>query len=155
MTAIAIIAACYFGTLLLLSILVRPMRRRMLENAQGLLNSDLTPAQQELVKMTVESAYSMREAPIAFFHIMAWVIRPMDQVVRSFEKMEPDADFWDDPRATRMFASHLASVAAVNPAFGILAYAARALFRVKIYLFLRGATKAEIRHRIDGRLASI
>jgi hypothetical protein len=136
-TVLALVAG-YFLLLMALSLMVRRQRERMAVLANSLLKMELLPHQERVVQRVINTSYSMRSAPAHLLSFTIALLTPaerLDHDARQWAKENPE--MVTDRRWGELFDCHMASVAAINPVFGVLMYLARFLFKMKAYVFVR------------------
>lgn len=154
MTYALILLIGYFVALAALVVIAKPYRARLAELLHDLShdypNDSLV---QGMVRSYASSAYSMRTSIIQFFTFLIGLTQSPKSLDEGCEEMEVQhSEPLNDKRLYEMMECHMASAAAINPIFGGLAYAAKALFRLKAWLHFRnlvrgngnGAKKANI-----------
>lgn len=135
----ALIAA-YFALLIVLSVIARPYRVRLAELANELLaDYPDEPIIVELCRVYTLSAYSIRAAPIRLLTYLIILIKPARDIDRECEEMKRDNKaFFEDARITEMMDCYNASISAVSPVFGALAFLASLAFKLKAYIHFHG-----------------
>lgn len=137
----------YFALLAGLSFAARPARLRMKRLATELLaehryDADVT----EYLQHQLATAYSWRAAPIDTFVMIAALIVPARVFWEKARKVEAEHPvMFSDPRFYRFDNDYTLSIAAVNPLFGVLMYAANVLIVLKLMAF---AKRADVRRQI-------
>lgn len=135
-TVIALVLA-YFGLVVVLSLLVKPQRERLRTLAHDVRSGELTPRQERVVHHLLGGAYSLRSAPMQLAAAAILILTPSFTLDRDARKWASENEsIVRDKRWGEMFDAYLASVAAVNPLFGVLMYAAIWLFRAKAKRFV-------------------
>lgn len=132
MNTILVLLGAYFAVLGGLSLLARPYRLRLGAIGASFAEGELDEHALGFVRATLTSAYSWRAAIMLFLVYLMGIFETgerLDQSYRAFEKDHPMLA--RDPRVHQMMDAYFASVAAVNPTFGLLAYLAMRVFRLK------------------------
>lgn len=142
--AIALISG-YFALLAVLSVVARPYRARMAVLARDLLAAyPDDPFIQHLCEAYIKSAYSLRAAPVRLLSYILGLIKPARELDRECYQMKEESPaFFADPRISELIDCYNASISAVSPVFGALAYVARLLFLLKAYLHFHGREHLE------------
>ncbi len=145
MTNLLIFIALYFAALALLSVIARPYRVRLIAVSESLLSDHVNESERQFVSHVTRTAYSVRTSPMLFLIFLQGLLRTsesLDANPDDFEKSHPALTA--DNRAHELLEMHMASAAAVNPIFGILAYAAKWAFRAKAAAYLRKSKNSAI-----------
>lgn len=137
MTTVFLFVAAYFALLALLGLLARPYRLRMRAIADELLQLQPTEAERKFIFRLVDTAYSVRTAPVIFLVFVVGILQ------RS-EVLDRDSDKWaienprlsSDRRSHELLEMHMVSAAVVNPIFGALAYVTKWVFRAKARAYI-------------------
>jgi hypothetical protein len=138
-TILALIAG-YFGLLAVLSLIAGPYRIRMRALAHDLVRDhpdDMLA--HDFCSSLLATAFSVRAAPIRLFIFMAALLVPGDVLTRDCEEIEHEHEaFFTDVRVHELVDAFHVSIAASNPIFGLLMYAAKGAFRLKAVIYFKG-----------------
>lgn len=138
MTTIFALIAGYFALLVVLSLIARPSRVRMAALAHELMASDPKPEHRQVLKLLLDSAYSMRSAPVALAGTIISLLTPSEKFdAMAREWVKENREYVEDSRWIEFLERHTLSVVAANPIFGAPLLFARLLFRIKAHLFAR------------------
>lgn len=136
MLYVAALIAGYFAVLVVLSVLARPHRVRLVMLANQLL-ADYPGNEfvEDLCRHFVESAYSLRVAPMRALQYAVFMFKPGHEIDRTCDRMHREQpEFFRDARIGAMIEAYNASTTAVSPLFGLLATVMRYAFLMKAYL---------------------
>lgn len=152
---IALIVA-YLIALAVFSLIARPHRVR-LNRLLNELAADYgdNPFVMDLCGHFASTAYAWRAAPMKFFAYMVFMMVPgdvLDEKCREADLENPN--ILDDARIHEAMDSYDASIAAVNPIFGSLMYAAEWAFRAKAVLHHRGKSGRKLTDYVGMRAAT-
>jgi hypothetical protein len=129
----------YFLLLALLVAAARPQRKRLYRMCDSLLASDvLNDRERALVGALRWTALSLRAAPMGTLSFLQGLIATECGIQREAEEFSaayPKLSVGSDARM--MIEAYMASIAAVNPIFGVTMYVARWLMRTKLKLIRR------------------
>lgn len=151
MIALLALIGGYFGLLGVLSIVARPYRHKLAALASEL--SRAYPGDEmveDACRYYLGNAYSIRAAPVRFLIFVTALLIPgdvLDEQCREADRDHPG--IFDDPRLHEMNEAFHASVAAVNPIFGLLAHFARAAFGLKAVIHHRGKVGRKLADYVD------
>jgi hypothetical protein len=132
MSYILILFGCYLGLWTALSAIAMPHRRHLAEIAESLREENI---ERDFVDGMLASAYSWRSAVmLALVYTMGLFQSgtALDRECDQFAAERPNLA--NDARVHSMMDAYFASVAAVNPIFGALAYLAKRTFQLKARL---------------------
>ena len=136
MTYILILIGCYFGLWAALSACVTSHRRDLAAFGAALQNRTMDQDEREFVNNMLASAYSWRSAImlclvyiIGLFQAGATLDKECDKFASEHPTLSRDAHLHG------MVDAYFASVAAVNPIFGALAFVLKRIFRLKARLY--------------------
>lgn len=134
MTQILTLVGGYIALLALLSLVARPARRGLASISNRLATAGLSEHERHMVNVLLATSYSWRAAPIIAMSFLTGLLQSVPSLDDEAGKIASAfPNLFQTTDMHRLFEYHLASVAAVNPLFGVLAYAARWAFRVKLY----------------------
>lgn len=138
MITVLIFLGAYLAITLVLAIVVRPLRVRLMALASELCSPGLPEDVRDLAHRISVYAYSMRVAPIHAFWYAAMLIKPSWQVLREAQDYAYNHPaVMAEPKFDQLYDLYIISTAAINPAFGALALALRALFKLKARAYAR------------------
>lgn len=144
MTEILIFVGAYFALIAALSLVVRPYRARINEAAARLRNLPLNANERRLVEGIVDSAYSVRAAPLVALAYLEGLVLTRHGLIRERDQFEEAMPTLCSDKAQQdlhlLSECQFVSAAAVNPIFGLLAYFVRWIFIVR--LVVRGNESA-------------
>lgn len=129
--------ALYVGILVALSLLVRPQRERLKNLVREMSQERLGDRDRHQIHFMATTAYSWRVAPAIMLAFLLGIVRASADLDRECNERASKSKLLNDPRFHAIVDAYMASAAAVNPIFGALAYAARAVFKLKAVLHHR------------------
>ncbi|RPF70428.1 hypothetical protein [Aurantiacibacter spongiae] len=140
MTVLIALIAGYVGLLVMLAVMAKPHRQRIARLANELV-ADYPQNEKMgfLCQHYTATAYAWRAAPIMFVSYVAALLIPGDTLDEMCEREDREhPHLLGDPRLRELMHSYDASIAAVNPIFGALMYAALWAFGLKARIHYRG-----------------
>jgi len=138
MSAVLIFLGAYTALTVVLTVAVRPYRVRLMTLAHELCDQRLPLEVRDLAYRISIYAYSMRVAPMHVLFLATMLIKPSWQVRReALQYAEAHPALVAETRFDELYDLYMISTAAVNPAFGSLAYLLRVVFRMKARAYAR------------------